>query len=85
MPLAPLALYEATQDQADKEAFANFGSFHNVIGKVHHRAVERFRDSGAQGIGSASEGRGASSYIPQRPTLGFEGPNRKDKLPWNVR
>lgn len=79
-----LALYEETLDPPGREAVANLGWIHSAIGKVRHRVVERFRDSGAQGIGSASEVRGTSSYIPQRPTLGFEGPNRKDRLPWNV-
>lgn len=84
LPLKLPALCEETLDPADRAAFAGFGLIHNATGKVHHRAVGRSRDSGAQGIGSAPEGRRRPSYIPRHPTLGFQGPNKKDRLPWNA-
>lgn len=56
LPLKLLVLCEGTLGPADKGAFADSGSIHNAIGKVHHRAVERSQDSAAQGIRSAPEG-----------------------------
>lgn len=49
LPLMLLALDEGILDPVDRAPFADSGSIHNAIGKVHHKAVARSRGSGAQG------------------------------------